>query len=94
MADPGPVRGRPKETSYYARLRQNYRVPREVCGNCTHFRCNREPPEWAVKFYANDPARQAAVAIDKGLRCALGQFPVKRSATCDEWALKVQEKSK
>lgn len=89
-----PTLGRPKEASYYTRLRQNYRVPREVCGNCTHFRFGREPAEWAVKLYPDDLARQKASAIDKGLRCSLGQFPCKRSATCDEWSLVVVATSK
>lgn len=92
--DSPPVIGRPKEASYYARLRQNYRIHREVCEKCVHFRFGREPAEWAVKLYPDDLERQKASAVDKGLRCALGQFPVKRTATCDEWTLKVEEIAK
>ena len=87
-----PERGRPKEAHYYARLTQNYRLQREICNTCTHYRFSREPAEWAVKLYPNDLARQKASAVDKGQRCALGQFPVKSTATCDSWALKVKEK--
>mgnify|MGYP006345755205 CR=1 FL=1 len=64
---------------------QNYRVKREVCGTCLHFRFRRETPAWAITVYPNDLARQQSAAVDVGLRCGLGGFPVKRTGTCREW---------
>lgn len=79
------TRGRPKADHYQAMQAQNYRVKREVCGGCAHFKFRKEPAEWAVKLYPEDQARQQANLVFKGLRCGLGGFPVKQTATCDKW---------
>jgi hypothetical protein len=67
-------------------LEQNYRVKREVCSSCRHFQYQRQPPDWALKLYPDDPARLKASAVDVGLRCGLGGFPVKRTGTCNKWS--------
>lgn len=78
--------GRPKASHYDAMAAQRYRVKREVCATCAHFLFRREPADWAVKLYPDDPARQQANLVFKGLRCGLGGFPVKKTATCDKWS--------
>jgi len=77
--------GRPKADHYEAMKAQNYRVKREVCATCAHFKFRREPADWVVKLYPHDPARQQANLVFKGLRCGLGDFPAKRTGTCDKW---------
>lgn len=76
--------GRPAVTRA-AMEAQNYRVKREVCATCLHYAFRREPAEWAVKLWPEEPAKQQRHMLDKGKRCTLGDFSVKSTATCDRW---------
>lgn len=80
-----------------AKAAQGYQakpVP-SVCGNCAHFTTELVLPKWMSD-------RNAALAADghrisysdeykreKNLRCAIGNFAVKKSATCDQFTPKV-----
>lgn len=66
-------------------LAQNYRVKREVCLNCAHFRSGNEPADWAVKMWPNDPEKWKTRMVQKGKYCGVGGFSIKDSATCDIW---------
>lgn len=66
-------------------LAQNYRVKREVCVSCKHFKTGGEPAEWAKKLWPNDPEKWKSRQVHKGKRCGIGGFSVKDSGTCDLW---------
>jgi hypothetical protein len=65
---------------------QNYRVRREVCSSCRHFVDPKLPAERLAKLYPDDFKRQMAGLSTAGLRCGIGWFSVKPTATCDRWS--------
>lgn len=62
-----------------AKLKQNYNpkpVPR-VCMNCEHYLSDmvKVTGQYSVNYYIEE----------KNKRCGLGEFAVKKTATCNEW---------
>jgi hypothetical protein len=76
------MRGRP--AIYRAQmLEQNYRVKREVCKDCKYFEDGRSIKANSKILYPTQPSRW--VRDDAGMRCGLGGFAVKPTATCDKF---------
>lgn len=67
-----------------------------TCGNCAHFATTRELPKWEQQRNKEDSAAGHRVrytinmyGIEVRPRCGPGGFAVKKSATCDQFALNV-----
>ncbi len=52
-----------------AKEKQNYTRDINNCGNCIHFKCDRE------KWNSN--------IIERNLRCSIGGFKIHKTAICD-----------
>lgn len=64
---------------------QNYRVGRETCSTCANFQTERGVPARLRKLWPEDTKRLERVI---SMRCGIGGFPVKETATCDSWSPK------
>ena len=65
-----------------AKQDQHYRMKADACLNCAHF-CSDQ----IEKTYDAWNGKRAWI-VEKNLRCGIGGFAVKKSATCDRHALK------
>lgn len=53
------------------------------CANCGHFQSDMLPPNWMRE---NDMRRDdPSYHREKNLRCGIGGFAVKKTATCIKW---------
>lgn len=80
-----------------AKKDQGYRVHSNTCGNCGQFQSEVVLPAWCVNenvlreetggppFYI---LSETHGGIERNLRCSVGGFAVKKTATCDQHVLK------
>ena len=67
-----------KQSEAKARQRYVEKPIQSVCSNCEHFRSNKEPFDGVFGEWTRE----------SNLRCTLGGFAVKKTATCDCWRVK------
>ena len=62
-----------------ARKKQNYNAKpdRDMCSNCKYFNSDMVPSEWNPEYIQ-----------EKNLRCGIGEFAVKKTATCSDHKFK------
>jgi hypothetical protein len=72
-----------------AKAAQGYRTEQRNCENCTHRRCERELPAWMRRENERTPDywRVERDGIESKQRCGLGDFAIRKTATCDHWLL-------
>ena len=68
-----------------AKLAQGYQakpVP-STCGNCAHFQCSLELPDWMALQNIEQPGKWGGrYERENDKRCGHGNFAVKKMATC------------
>lgn len=72
-----------------AKERQGYN-PKPLarcCGTCVNILSDMDWPEW-MKDGKHDSYLTENHKIEKNVRCGLGGFAVKKTATCSEWKTK------
>lgn len=84
-----------------AKAEQGYRTEPQNCGNCAHKTSEVKLPEWMIKRNEERAAdaeagrssygREYTVerdGIERNVRCGIGGFAVKKTATCNSWTAK------
>lgn len=80
-----------------AKAEQNYRKTPDTCSNCGNFSSELVPVAWMARSNADNEAAGykprynlalRASQNETNLRCTLGGFAVKKTATCDQHVLK------
>lgn len=74
-----------------AKEAQGYTTSVRNCGNCAHMTSERGLPEWMREDNADRANRGLspcytveAYGIEKNLRCGIGDFAIKKTATCSK----------
>jgi hypothetical protein len=61
----------------------------QTCMNCGHFKLDLALPKWKIERNLQCPGRYGQeYAREKNLRCGLGGFAVKKTATCNAFVRK------
>jgi hypothetical protein len=74
-----------------ARDTQGYRTEQRNCGNCSHRTHDLALPAWMERSNAErvkdglPPYYSVVNAEERNHRCTIGDFAVKKTATCDRW---------
>lgn len=74
-----------------AKLEHGYRVEPHNCGNCKHRKFDLQLPTWMVRYNAQDvqygrkPTYGEQHRQEVKIRCGIGGFAIKKTATCDRW---------
>lgn len=69
---------------------QGYTVKRRVCPKCKHFVDGRGYTEDSVRLHPNDPKKW--VIDQRNMRCGIGGFSVKLTATCNIFEFKDEDR--
>lgn len=76
------------------KLEQGYKTTPETCGNCANMTCStyhyedeKDGNGWKLRVKVSGTGNGTSYFQDK-FQCSIGQFSVKRMATCKFWVLK------
>lgn len=69
-------------TQSKAKELQGYTTAQRGCGTCAHFTSDRALPGW---MRGDDRYNIESHGSEKNLRCGIGGFAVKKTASCDRY---------
>ena len=80
-----------KSKQAQAKEAQGYTTAANNCGNCTHMTSERALPAWMVRDSEERsrigmlPYPVETFGVERNLRCGIGGFAIKKTATCSKY---------